>query len=366
MDNNCVRQARLIKQVHIAVWLVLLGAGGLLCSRVISDRRSTAVAQAAPATAPEQASAETQPVGEPVEQSTVAVVDVESKTEPPAVVVPRRRSSMKTDIEEAPKAEDVAKAEENSAIELIDVEAAIQPSIEPPTLDPADLAEIQSNGSDLDAAITQVVSGDEIADPSLVLPTRKPSAPVRVAQIAKPVRKPDVKVVVEKPQVQTAAVSAIANGPSSDSQIVAEKPVVESVSVAATEKVTAASTTELPPESETPASEKTKQLVTKPVVSTRTVGKTTPPKPSNDLVIENPKKIGYPVGFLFGDEVVQLQPGDKFKKSLDDAEVSKQEIVFDRGGEFGEAVFKPKVGHFAFTVTRQGWKIVPVPKKNSK
>ena len=76
------------------------------------------------------------------------------------------------------------------------------------------------------------------------------------------------------------------------------------------------------------------------------------------LVIVNPKKIGYPVSFLAGDEQQTLQPGESFERILDTAKATAK-INFDRGGSFGEAVLNLNPGSYRFTVTRKGWDVVP-------
>ena len=74
------------------------------------------------------------------------------------------------------------------------------------------------------------------------------------------------------------------------------------------------------------------------------------------IVIHNPAENGYPVGFVIGDQVFQLGPGETHEV----VEVETTTVVhFHRGGEFGGEKVVLEHDSYHFEVTTEGWQLSP-------
>lgn len=338
MDHSCLRQSRLIKQLHVVVWVVLLAAGGLLGSRVFSERRSTQTSlnqqadvaldtahQELPTDPVSSAPAESQ---QPALQSPRVLLGtkyVGVTAEPPADSVKTVEVVVATP--EAKK-EEVHTPEEVHAIEEIPVEditVLIQSEID----DSSKLAGSESERSP--GFVAEKTNQDLAGEPVGFGPILKPTV------AAPPVSKPTVTVGREGQVIQKRSATLVERVQAKEVERVRPK-IVETNSPKQVNVKPRPEKNRLPP------------IAPEPRV----------------LTIVNPEKIGYPVAFLYGKEQCQLEPGEVFTRSFSKPGQLVELIQFDRGGDFGESQLRLETGKYEFAVTREGWKIVPSKLETAK
>jgi len=274
MEQSYTRQSKLIKRINLAVWALLFLAGTILCQRVLSDHSVPAVAA--------------------VTKSGLENEDFASDT------LPNAESS-------------VQGAEEET-------------TIDPPAAEPVK-PKIQSTAA------------TPIAPPRRVRPTTT-ATPAKVTR-PEPT-KTETTVLATSPITSHASTKKSPTKDALETDTV--RPTTERNQDAATPKPAQSSISLSPslPTKEPASLDKNKdKLTTKtapkpPQVTTMSnteLSQTDRVNP-RQLVVENPKKIGYPVSFLAGKDQQTLQPGEKFERILVSPQ-SAANIHFDRGGDFG-------------------------------
>lgn len=371
MDHSYTRQSKLIKAINLAVWAVLFLAGITLCQRVYSERQGArqalAIADAGDVAAADHASAVAEDLGNDSEASSIddeqATTPNESETvkeqvaetvvekEKPKVAStkptiphfkpPPRRKARKT----TPK-----KTAKPKSIDLVDTPKTT--ASKPAVLATSPITSHTSD--DVPSKDIPKESGlDEVTPSTSKITKSLPSQP-SIADTATKTQMPKRVPKTTKRESNTTAQSSISLTPPLSTKANKAKVVVEDVATAKEPSATQKTASKL-------ASQKTetKTVKTEPKkTKTRVEKKTTPKRNPLQLVIENPKKIGYPVSFLIGDEQKTLQPGEKLERILS-TRGSTANVHFDRGGDFGEAILNLKPADYEFKVTREGWNIVP-------
>ncbi len=343
MDNSCLRRSRLIKQSHIFVWLVLLSAVVLLGSRVRSDRlASNDPSNPRPTilVASDASSPNNQQLKPDRELEGTTRLDTAADSHGLTKTVSLRDADL-IDLLETVESADLEELVEK---QVEDVVETVQPAPEMMEVDGSEPAEPLAGAANVSASdqfevndsvmegLPEVYAGPQAAPEQAEVKTADPPT---VEPSDKPGEDPNSLV----------GLARVAATPEES-----ETPMVEKSTPALVEKVPPTEVKRVTPQTISSGQVVVEVNPLPPVMN--------PVKP-RILRIENPQRIGYPVAFLYGDEQWRLLPGEVFQRALTQPNGAAETIQFDRGGDFGESSLQLEPGDYLFTVTRQGWKIIP-------
>lgn len=327
MDQSCLRRSQLIKQLHFVVWILLVAAGGVLASRVAFRSGPTViVASANPPSLETAADATT-----PAEQTVTEPSEVtEQQTGP---TTPRQ---------------DESSASAQAQTSTTKPSASDSPSPEPPprklASPPADTANARRPAENVPDVLELAEDTTTPDTPESVAPTSKTNVPtIAIGSVYEP-EEPEASPTLER---ETA-------------ELPAELRTTTKMVSVETSRTTPAVT---PPRRKSPQPTATNAPDLAAQAAKTPAANSLPPR---TLSISNPKRIGYPVAFMYGGETVQLQPGDAFRRTFTEQKAKPSVVQFNRGGSFGDASMQLEPGDYEFKVTRQGWKLVPSDSRPSK